>query len=117
MPIEVASRSHHRADAHLDAILSHTRQMLAVAQAGDWARLAALRGRHRALLDGLSAQASAGLAPNDAAVRLRQIQDANTHLMELVRCRHDELAKEIHGYGMGQRAVHAYRQCESVASV
>lgn len=108
------AKSRDQAEAGLEAVLVHTREMLAVAQAGDWARLAELQGPHDVLLAALMSQAAAGLASDDAAARLRQIEDANRELMALVRSRRDRLAEEIHGYGMGRRAVSAYRQCEPV---
>ncbi len=101
-----------RIEAGLEAVLAHTREMLAVARSGDWVRLAALQDAHSTSLATLLSLSKTGLDSHHAMVRLRQIEEANRELMGLVRGRRDRLARELHGYGAGRRAVHAYRQCE-----
>lgn len=111
---DVLSMSTERFEARLEEVLAHTGEMLAVARTADWARLAALQGAHGALLGALMSGADLRPDSHGAMLRLRQIEQANRELIDLVRARCDRLAQEIHGYGVGRRAVSAYCQHEPI---
>lgn len=84
--------------------------MLRTAEDEEWERLVVLQANRQVMLE--SYFTSQDMPQESRMQSLRQIFELNQRLIEVVVARRERLAKDLRGFNVGRRALHAYRECD-----
>lgn len=91
-----------------DAFVQTTREMLSLAQQGEWETVMGLQAERQQRLEAYFSSSVPAHLAEQVAAGIREILDLDRQLMELGRQGMDELARNMNGLRTGRRAQQAY---------